>query len=113
MAPGTLSAAGPLLSKSPGPRLCFCIMGTDRWQGSRSQGGRPLRVEEVRRLGRYASHQTPANFLHEYDLGRFWVTDLSEAVPVRRLHSDPTLVPPGPWHHGPMCDCGGCGEVGL
>jgi hypothetical protein len=86
-------------------------MAASKWQGGTPRGGRPLDADEVRRLGRYASHQGHPDLLHEYDLGQFWVTDLGEDEPARRLHPDQGAVPVGPWFHGPMCDCGGCGAI--
>lgn len=87
--------------------------GSTRWLGGKLQAGMPLSADDVRRLGRYASHQTHRDVLHEYDLGQFWITDMREEDPVRRLHADQDRVPEGPWFHGPMCDCGECGAVSV
>lgn len=82
--------------------------GGDRWLGSIMWKGRLLHVDEVRRLGRYATCETGDRMLHEYDREQFWVTDLRADEPERRLNSDPSSVPKGSWLHGPMCDCEGC-----
>ncbi len=82
---------------------------SDRWMGDITGKGRPLHLDEVRKLGRYARCRTGGSMLHEYDLDQFWVTDLGADEPERRPHLNPSSVPMGPWFHGPLCDCEACG----
>ena len=71
--------------------------------------GKMVTLFDVRRLARYACHQTLDGHLFEYDQRRFWHTNLVEEEPEREPVEDELSVPLGPWYHHPLCDCEVCG----
>ena len=77
---------------------------------SQLNGGKPVTLADVRRLGRYASHFADDGRLWEYDQRRFWSTNLLRDSPERQPIGDEGGLPVWPWHHHPMCDCEVCGS---
>jgi hypothetical protein len=77
-----------------------------RW----STRGKMVPLDDVHRLGRYASHHAMDGRFYEYDLGTFWWTDVTQDDPGRRSIEDRADLPPGPWYHLPGCGCEVCGE---
>ena len=74
----------------------------------RLSSGTQVEFHDVHRLGRYASHLTVEGRLYEYDQGTFWHTDLNDSRPKREQVDDERVLPPGPWFHHPICNCGRC-----
>lgn len=79
----------------------------DRWLGA-ATSRKAFTVADVLEHGRYATCLAGDGRLFEYDLGCFWVSDMTvEDAPRAPLNGDDE-PPSGPWHHGGVCDCGGC-----
>ena len=72
--------------------------------------GKMVTVFDVGRTGRYATHHSLDGHLYEYDLGRFWRTNLLKHESNREPVNDPFAIPLGPWYHLPECGCEVCEE---
>jgi hypothetical protein len=79
----------------------------DRWLGA-AKSRKVFALADVLAHGRYATCQAEDGRLFEYDLGCFWVSDMSvQDAPRTPLNGD-HQPPEGPWRHSAVCDCEGC-----